>query len=80
MGCYEVEMMESLGVVAKDRRVIVVKLGYLEPELKAIANKSILALTDGSSNELFERLEYKKLPRPFYPLDKDAIVEVKEIL
>ena len=80
MGCYEVEMMESLGVVAKDRRVIVVKLGYLEPELKAIANKSILALTDGSSNELFERLEYKKLPRRCYPLDKDAIVEVKEIL
>ena len=80
MGCYEVEMMESLGVFAKDRRVIVVKLGYLEPELKAIANKSILALTDGSSNELFERLEYKKLPRPFYPLDKDAMVEVKEIL
>lgn len=80
MGCYEVEMMKSLGVVAKDRRVIVVKLGYLEPELKAIANKSILALTDGSSNELFERLEYKKLPRPFYPLDKDATIEVKEIL
>ena len=32
------------------------------------------------SNELFERLEYKKLPRPFYPLDKDATIEVKEIL
>lgn len=80
VGCYEVEMMVSLGVVAKDRRVIVVKLGYLEPELKAIANKAILALTDGSSNELFERLEYKNLPRPFYPLDIDAPIKIKEIL
>ena len=80
VGCYEVEMMQALGVDAKDRKVIVVKLGYLEPELKAICNKAILALTDGSSNELFERLEYKNLPRPFYPLDIDAPIRIKEIL
>ena len=80
VGCYEVEMMETLGVDEKLRKVIVVKLGYLEPELKAIANKAILALTDGSSNELFERLEYKNLPRPFYPLDIDEPIVIKELL
>ena len=52
-------------------RVIVVKLGYLEPEIRAIAKRSMLVLTDGSTNEIFTRLEYKELPRPMYPFDKD---------
>ncbi|MFA6774173.1 MAG: microcystinase MlrC family protease, partial [Sphaerochaeta sp.] len=46
-------------------------LGYLEPEIRAIAKRSMMALTTGSSDELFERLPYKNLPRPIYPLDKE---------
>lgn len=69
VGCYDPEMMRVLGVVPEERLVIVVKLGYLEPEIRAIARRSILALTDGSTNEVFSRLEYKNLKRPIFPLD-----------
>ena len=68
-GCYDPEMMRALGVEVEKRKVIVVKLGYLEPEIRAIARRSMMALTTGSSDELFERLEYRNLPRPIFPLD-----------
>ncbi|MDT3358278.1 MAG: MlrC C-terminal domain-containing protein, partial [Spirochaetota bacterium] len=71
VGCYDPEMMRVLGAEPKQRKAIVVKLGYLEPEIRAIAKRSMMALTTGSSDELFERLPYKNLPRPMYPLDKE---------
>lgn len=71
VGCYDPEMMRTLGVVPEDRKVIVVKLGYLEPEIRAIAKRSMMALTDGSSNEVFTRLPYSNLTRPIFPLDGD---------
>ena len=71
VGCYDPEMMRALGVTPEQRKVIVVKLGYLEPEIRAIAKRSILVLTDGSTNEVFSRLHYKHLPSPMYPMDKD---------
>ena len=71
VGCYDPEMMQALGVEPEKLKVIVVKLGYLEPEIRAIAKRSMLVLTDGSTNEIFTRLEYKELPRPMYPFDKD---------
>ena len=77
VGCYDPEMMRILGIVPEERKCIVVKLGYLEPEIREIAKKSMMALTDGSSCEVFERLEYNKIPRPIYPLDKDFEWEPK---
>lgn len=71
VGCYDPEMMRVLGITPEERKVIVVKLGYLEPEIRAIAKRSMLVLTDGSTNEVFSRLHYKYLPRPIYPLDKE---------
>ncbi len=66
VGCYDPEMMRSLRV-----KVIVVKHGYLELEIHALAKRSMMALTTGSTDELFERLPYRKLKRPIYPLDGD---------
>lgn len=71
VGCYDPEMMRILGAEPTERKVIVVKLGYLEPGIRAIAKRSMMALTTGSTDELFERLPYKNLPRPIYPLDGD---------
>ena len=73
IGCYEPEMMRKLNIIPEERKVIVVKLGYLEPELKKIANTAILVLSDGSSDEIFTRLNYRALPRPIYPLDNFEI-------
>ncbi len=70
VGCYDPKMMRVLGIEVEKRKAIIVKLGYLEPEIRAISKRSIMALTTGSSDELFERLPYKNLPRPIYPLDK----------
>ena len=70
IGCYDLEAMRVLGLNPQQSSIIVVKLGYLEPELRSIAKRSILALTDGSSNEVLENLEYKNIKRPMYPFDK----------
>ena len=35
------------------------------------AKRSIMALTDGSTNELLESINYVKVRRPMFPLDKD---------
>ncbi len=79
VGCYDPEMMRILGVEPEERKVIVVKLGYLEPEIRAIAKRSMMALTTGSTDELFERLPYKNIPRPIYPLDKEFEAELELI-
>ncbi len=73
VGCYECDMLRCLGIKPEELKVLVVKLGYLEPELKAIAKNSIIALTTGSSDELFTRLNYEKLCRPIYPFDKEMV-------
>ena len=79
VGCYDPEMMRALGVEPKQLKAIVVKLGYLEPEIRAIAKRSMMALTTGSSDELFSRLPYEHIPRPIYPLDKDFEAELELI-
>lgn len=71
IGCYDPNIIRALGVEVEKRKIIVVKLGYLEPEIRSISKRSMMALTTGSSDEIFERLPYKKLARPIYPLDKD---------
>lgn len=73
VGCYDPEMMRALGVEPNNLKAIVVKLGYLEPEIKAIAKRSIMVLTDGSTNEIFTRLPYKNITRPIYPLDPSTV-------
>jgi microcystin degradation protein MlrC len=72
VGAYDPKMMESLGVDPKLLKLIVVKLGYLEPEIRAISRYSVMALTDGSTNEVLSSLPYAKLPRPVFPLDQQA--------
>ncbi len=47
----------------------IVKQGYLYPELKGLAKRSIMSLTDGATMQRTERLTYKMVMRPIYPLD-----------
>ena len=75
VGCYDPEMMRVLGITPEECKCIVVKLGYLEPEIRKIAKRSMMALTDGSTNEIFSQLPYKKLKRPIYPLDDDKLLK-----
>ena len=49
-------------------KVVVVKLGYLFPELKEIAKHTVLAFSPGFASQKLD-LPYKNIPRPIYPLD-----------
>lgn len=51
--------------------LVVVKIGYLEPELYEIAADWLLALTPGGVDQDLPRLGYRNIRRPIYPLDPD---------
>jgi microcystin degradation protein MlrC len=60
-----------LGLDPKSVRLLVVKSGYLSPELAPIANPNLMALTDGSVNQDIEALANARRRRPTYPFQKD---------
>lgn len=59
---------EAAGLNIEDYQVIVVKQGYLFPELRKLAALAILALTPGATHQMVEKLEYKNFLPPVYPL------------
>lgn len=63
------QIIESGGVHPSDYHIIAIKMGYLWPELSEIAAKSILALTPGVSCEAVERMTFKRIHRPSWPMD-----------
>jgi microcystin degradation protein MlrC len=60
-----------LGLNPRKTDIVVVKIGYLEPELYAMRADWILALTPGGVDQNLERLPYKRIKRPMFPLDKN---------
>jgi microcystin degradation protein MlrC len=58
------------GIDPAAHRVVVVKLGYLFPDLRRVAARSILVLTPGWTDLRVEALPYARVPRPVYPLDR----------
>jgi microcystin degradation protein MlrC len=60
-----------LGLHPREAAIVVVKIGYLEPELYAMRADWILALTPGGVDQNLERLTYKRIERPMFPFDKN---------
>lgn len=60
-----------LGLNPRQSAIVVVKIGYLEPELYAMQADWIMALTPGGVNQDLAKLPYKRIQRPMFPLDKD---------
>ncbi|QHS63701.1 M81 family metallopeptidase [Chitinophaga agri] len=60
-----------LGLNPRKSDIVVVKIGYLEPELYAMRADWILALTPGGVDQDLSRLPYKRIERPMFPLDAD---------
>jgi len=56
-----------LGFDPKDVRLLVVKSGYLSPELAPIANPNLMALTEGVINQDIENLPNRRREGDFYP-------------
>lgn len=62
---------ERNGLDAPGAGIVIVKIGYLEPELYAIAADWMLALTPGSVDQDLLRLGHTRISRPMFPFDTD---------
>lgn len=61
----------NLGLNPREADIVVVKIGYLVPELYDMRGDWIMAQTPGGVDQDLERLGHKRIIRPMYPLDKD---------
>ena len=61
-----------LGLEPRKTDILVVKIGYLVPELYDMRADWIMALTPGGVDQDLERLDYKRIQRPMFPFDKNT--------
>jgi microcystin degradation protein MlrC len=59
------------GIDPLQHKIVVVKLGYLFPELRDHAPRAIMALSPGFTDLRLEQLPYQRIPRPIFPLDRE---------
>lgn len=55
----------------KNVDIIIVKMGYLEPDLSESATGWVMALTPGGVDQNLTRLQYEHLSRPLFPFDDE---------
>lgn len=67
--------IREAGIDPMQQEIVVVKQGYLFPDLVDHAPRVIMALTPGATDLQLERLPYRRVPRPIYPLDPDEAWE-----
>ncbi|MEA1784893.1 M81 family metallopeptidase [Arenibacter sp. GZD96] len=60
-----------LGLHPRKSDIVVVKIGYLVPELYDMRADWIMALTPGGVDQDIEELDYQRLKRPIFPLDRN---------
>ncbi len=69
---YHLEVdFSRLGLQPRKMDIVVVKIGYLVPELYDMRGDWIMALTPGGVDQDLERLEFKRIVRPMFPFDKE---------
>jgi microcystin degradation protein MlrC len=60
----------DLNLHPRSADIVIVKIGYLEPELYDMAKDWMLALTPGGVDQDLERLGHHRIRRPMWPFDK----------
>lgn len=65
------EQFDRVGLDPRTADIVVVKIGYLEPDLHALAADWILALTPGGVDQDLIRLGHRSIDRPMFPFDPD---------
>ena len=60
----------SAGINWDEYDIIVVKEGYIFPELKEKGKLSIMSLTQGATLQDTSQLPFKRIMRPMYPIDE----------
>lgn len=61
-----------LGLTPRKADIVVVKIGYLEPELYDMRADWLLALTPGGVDQDLARVPYKRIQRPMFPVDPNT--------
>ncbi len=59
------------GIDPMRQKIVVVKQGYLFPDLADNAPRAIMALSPGATSLRLKELPYRRLRRPAFPLDDD---------
>jgi microcystin degradation protein MlrC len=72
------ESFRRAGIDALKRKIVVVKLGYLFPELRDNALRAIMALSPGFTDLRMEILPFQRVRHPIFPLDKDFTWQPEE--
>lgn len=70
-GFHKEHEFTKLGLNPRTADIVMVKIGYLEPELYNMQADWMMALTLGGVNQDLAGLPYKRINRPMYPIDKD---------
>ena len=65
----ELHQFEAAGAHCADYGVVIVKQGYIFPELKALGALSVMSLTNGATLQDTRRLPFKRIMRPMFPVD-----------
>lgn len=60
----------DLDLKPRSADIVIVKIGYLEPELYAMAADWMLGLTPGGVDQDLERLGHRRIHRPMWPFDR----------
>ncbi|KAI1403062.1 Microcystin LR degradation protein MlrC [Hypoxylon fuscum] len=60
----------ELNLAPRSADIVIVKIGYLEPELYDMAKDWMLGLTPGGVDQDLERLGHKRIRRPMWPFDR----------
>ena len=61
----------DLNLTPRSADMVIVKIGYLEPELYDMAEDWMLGLTPGGVDQDLKRLGHKRIRRPMWPFDQD---------
>ena len=61
----------AIGQDPRKVKLLVVKSGYLSPDLAPIANPSLMALSEGVVDQNVTRAPRHRIPRPTFPFDRD---------
>ena len=67
---YEADF-ERVGLDPRQTDIVVVKIGYLVPELYDMRGGWLMALTPGGVDQNLERLDFQRIQRPMIPFDRD---------
>ena len=68
---HRISDFKAAGLSVTDADIVVVKIGYLEPELFELAADWMLMLTPGGVDQDLIRLGHRNIDRPMFPFDVD---------